>query len=85
MLVRQPQGGGTLVAFSVPCDFSTPSDYARIAWACGAFAVLMLVASVNAGPGLSPWAVMLGGIAAGTVVRYAAAWRRARRELATAS
>jgi signal transduction histidine kinase len=85
MLVRQPQGGGTLVAFSVPCDFSTPGDYARIAWACGAFAVLMLVASVNAGPGLSPWAVMLGGIAAGTVVRYAAAWRRARRELATAS
>ena len=85
MLVAQQSEGGTLVAFSVPCDLSTPRDYAKRAALWTAVAAMLAVASVTIGPSFGPWAVIGTAIAASTVARYATAWRRARRVMAIAS
>jgi signal transduction histidine kinase len=85
ILIARGPDGGTLVAFSIPCDVSTPRDYAKRAALWTAVAAALAAASVTFDPGLSPWAVIGTAIAASTVARYATAWRRARRVLITAS
>jgi signal transduction histidine kinase len=84
LIARQPDGG-TLIAFSVPCDLSTSRDYAKRAGLWTAVAAALAVASVTVGPGLGPFAVIGTAIAASTVARYATAWRRARRVMIPAS
>jgi signal transduction histidine kinase len=77
-LLNTRPGGGTLVGFSVPCDVRTARDYAKkgLLWT----AVIALMASSFAfGQSWErPWNAVVAVIAAVTVARYAAAWRRVR-------
>jgi signal transduction histidine kinase len=79
MLFAPQPGGGTVVAFSVPCDVNTAGDYARRAWIWLAVVAVMLV-DISAGPGWDrPFNAIIAAIASVTVARYVAAWWRTRR------
>ena len=77
-LLRSKPGGGTTVAFSVPCDTSTPGDYGKKALV---WALVLTVMAFNLTFGDDwerPWSAVVAAIAAVTVARYAAAWHRVR-------
>jgi signal transduction histidine kinase len=83
-LLQSKPGRGTTVAFSVPCDTSTPGDYGKKALI---WALVLTVMAVNLTFGDDwerPWSAVVAAIAAITVARYAAAWYRVRHREAIA-
>jgi signal transduction histidine kinase len=80
ILVHSTPGGGTTIGFSVPCDASTPRDYAKKA-ACwlgiSAVSIAVLRASGNWN---SPWYVIVVAVTAITAGRFIAAWLRVRHQ-----
>jgi signal transduction histidine kinase len=82
ILVHSAKEQGTTIAFSVPCDASTPRDYAKRAalWiGISAVSVAVLRASGNWN---SPWYVIVVAVATITAGRFIAAWFRVRHQVA---
>jgi signal transduction histidine kinase len=80
ILVHSAKGHGTTIAFSVPCDSSTPDDYARKAalWlgiSAVSIALLRAVGNWN-----GPWYVIVVAVTAITAGRFIAAWIRVRQQ-----
>ena len=78
--MHSAKGHGTTIAFSVPCDSSTPDDYARKAalWLgiCAvSIALLRAVGNWN-----GPWYVIVVAVTAITAGRFTAAWIRVRHQ-----
>jgi len=85
-LLRSTPGRGTTVAFSVPCDTSTPRDYGTRALIWAGVCALMLISFSFGDDWERPWNAVVAAIAAITVARYITAWYRVRpRAAATAS
>jgi signal transduction histidine kinase len=80
-LVRTSPGHGTTIAFSVPCDARTASDYAKRALAWGLMAAVMVAVAATSGSLNDAWYVMLIAVVVlvmVTAARFAAAWHRVR-------
>jgi signal transduction histidine kinase len=77
-LLQSAPARGTTVAFSVPCDTSTPRDYGRRALLWSAVLVATITSATFENGWDRPWHVVLSLIVAITVARYVVAWSRVR-------
>ena len=77
-LMQSKPGRGTYVAFSVPCDTSTPGDYSKRALFWTVILTAMTFSMTFGDDWERPWNAVVAAIAAITVARYAAAWYRVR-------
>ena len=77
-LLQSQPGRGTTVAFSVPCDTSTPREFQKKALVWAVVCVLMVVSFTFGQDWERPWNAVVALIAAITVARYISAWHRVR-------
>ena len=73
-LLQSQPGRGTTVAFSVPCDTSTPHEFVKRALLWTLVCGLMIVSFTFGREWERPWNAVVAVIAAITVARYLAAW-----------
>ena len=83
-LLQSKPGRGTTIAFSVPCDTSTPGDYSKKALFWTVILTAMTFSMTFGDDWERPWNAVVAAIAAITVARHVAAWYRVRHREALA-